>query len=116
MSERSISATPPPWAVEFTFQKVRSRSSSRPRAIVCSNSVRRSGERTARKRSGSSGVTATSSRGTARAYRWRHPRRARTPQVTSDQRGALGAERRLRGLEDLLGELDQAGGVAPLVV
>ena len=32
--------------------------------------------------------------------------------VTSDHRGALRAERRLRGLQHLRGELDEAGGVA----
>ena len=68
MSERSISATPPPNAVEFTFQIVREPSSSRPRAIERSNAASASDVSTSSKRSGRNCVTSTSSSGTGRAY------------------------------------------------
>ena len=45
MSERSISATPPPRAVELTFQTARDASNSRPRLIVCSNAARPSADK-----------------------------------------------------------------------
>ena len=59
---RSISATPPPRAVELTFQITREPSSACPREIVVSNSSACSGCNTDIMRSGATGDIGTSCR------------------------------------------------------